>query len=235
MDNIELPSETDTYNCQSIPDEVESSHADIAEEEDRRSASSQPKELLNVHDLLAISKSNDQSKKGDSIGINSIFYSESASSKSQSKAFDAEKDYIEIWKELNDMAVELIKQGIQIQEGDDEGEGENEEHEEEKMMKAYEWYQQAKSYLNACIKHSLNKYSQIENSYMIVIHYNLAWVFQKIPELEEWAKHLEIVIYMLENLKTENWMAEINKLRYMTKFHLQQWAIKSQLDNSRNK
>lgn len=36
------------------------------------------------------------------------------------------------------MAVELIKQGIQIQEGDDEGEGENEEHEEEKMMKAYE-------------------------------------------------------------------------------------------------
>lgn len=237
VDHIELPSEndkseTDTLNWQSIPDEVESEHDDIAEEEDQRSTISQPKEARNGIDLLMISKSIDQSKKGDSIGINSIFYSESASSLSHSKALDAEKDFIEICRELNDMAVELIKQGIQIQEGEDEAEGDQEDFEEQKMIKAYEWYQQAKSYLNACIKHSLNKYTKIENGYMIVIHYNLAWVFQKIPELDECAKHLEVVLHMVETLNTDNWIAELNKLRYLTKFHLQQWAIKSQLDNN---
>ena len=235
MDNIELPSEndkteTDTLNCLSIPDEVDSEHNENVED-DYRSSDSQSRNQRATNEFIKQSNTIELSKKGESVGINSIFWSESASSKSNSKQFDNDKDYIEICKELNDMAVELIKQGIQIQEGEDE-EGEGEEYEQEKMIKAYEWYQQAKSYLNAWIKHSLNNYQHFEDTSIITIHYNLAWVYQKIPELDEWSKHLDIVLKMIESLTPTNSISELNKLRFMAKFHLQQCAIKSQLDNN---
>ena len=87
------------------------------------------------------------------------------------------------------MAVDLIKKGIRIQEGEDE-DGEGDENEQEKIMRAYEIYQQAKSYLNACLKHANNNIQHFDDTYVATFHYNLAWLYQKIPELDEWSKHL---------------------------------------------
>ena len=234
MENIELPSEnertdSDTNNWLSIPDEVDSEHNENVEGEYSSSNSNSIQDKNNdgifVHNNLI-----ELSKKENSVGINSLFTSESASSKSNSKQFDSKKDFVEICKELNDMAVELIKQGIQIQEGEDDEEGEGEEYEQEKMVKAYELYQQAKSYLKACIKHSKSNIKQFDDAYIITIHYNLAWVYQKLPELEDCSRHLDIVLKMIESVNSSSLISELNKLRYLAKFHLQQCAIKSQLD-----
>lgn len=152
--NTDFENRTETdYNCGSIPDEIDSLHESLKEAGYRTVDNRQ---LTQEQERLSIKHSNtlELSKKGDSIDMNSIFYSESPSNGSSIKAKDDEKNYVELCRELNDMASELIKQGIRLQEGEDEGEGEGEEDEEDRLQRALECFEKAKAYLNACLNHA---------------------------------------------------------------------------------
>lgn len=233
-DNIELPTdndktETETYNWASIPDEVDSIQEEWSAEE------SKERELIGrntytPNDFVKRCSIAEKSKRADSIDINSIFCSDSISNESQTKTYVTDKDYFEICKELNDMAVDLIKQGIRIQESENE-DSECDEDQNDRALRAIDSFQQAKSYLNAWLKHSYN-IKNFDTAYIATFHYNLAWLYQKLPQLEEWSYHLDEVIKIIEGHLPNNLMSELNKLKYMTKFQLQQCAIKSQLDNN---
>lgn len=235
---MELPSDndrTDTeYNSGSIPDEVDPLNDGEMDEAAYRTLS-----ITNQHrdsDLASLKRSNtiELSKKCDSIDINSIFYSESLSNESLSKHIDDEKGYVELCRELNDMAVDLIKQGIRLQEGEDEEcEGE-EEDEDEKLQRAAECFNKAKAYLSAWLNHAYNNHNLFNENFIASIHYNLSWVYQKIPDLAKWAHHLDEVIKLVTPQHENNSVVELNKIKYLTKFQLQQWAIKSQLDDHMN-
>jgi hypothetical protein len=232
VENFELPSEqerteTDFY-CASIPDEIDS----ILEESKERDIDQL--ESDNEIDVKFESNTIELSKQGDSIDINSIFCSESQSNGSASKIED--KNYVELWRELNDMAVDLIKQGIRLQEAEEEeeGEGEDAEDDEDRNKRAHECFDKAKAYLSASLNHANTHRKLFEDSFMISMQFNLAWVYQKISKLSEWAKWLDKVIKLTERLKSANGQAEFNKIRHLTKFQLQQWAIKSQTDDHVN-
>lgn len=182
-ENMELPSEkgentdTEEFNCGSIPDEVESMKNGQAEEvvyqSDNNLSEDQP---LNESQSIKCSNTLENSKKFDSIEDNSIFASENLSNSSSPKR-NEERDILEVCKEMNNMAVELIKQGTALQEGDDEDndEEENETEEDERQIRAENSYSKAKAYLDACLEHAENKQykHRFDPTFWITIHYNL--------------------------------------------------------------
>lgn len=129
------------------------------------------------------------------------------------------------------MAVELIKQGVKLQEETEDGEGEEEEEEEERQQKALICYEKAKSYLTACLNHAKKNCSLFDETFLTTIHYNLACVYQKVPDLLNCSIHLDEAIKLLEPVPTMNSLIDQNKTRLLTKFQLQQCAVKSQLEN----
>lgn len=162
--------------------------------------------------------------------INSIFYSNSFSN--DSSINQDSKDYFKICKELNDSAVEHIKEGIRLQEGEEDSEeSEGEVDEEDKMNMVFNLFNKAKAYLTAAIKHVNNHCESFSDVFLISIYYNMAWVNQKISDLEEWGYYLDLVLELIEKQSTNNEISEFNKMRYWAKFQLQQWAIKSQTDD----
>ena len=112
---------------------------------------------------------------------------------------------------------------------DDEDEDQIEE--EERMQKAYELFEKAKTYLSAAVKHADNHSELFDDWFRISMYFNLAWVHQKISNLKEWGSYLDKVIELIEKQDTNSDVSEFNKMRHLSKFMLQQCAIKSQTDN----
>lgn len=238
-DNAEIhsekdPNESETLNCESIPDEVNSLKEIYHEDVCQQSTESQLFQRKSDNKSANKRSTIELSKKCDSVDLTSIFWSDSISSQSHSKAFASKKDYVEVCRELNDMATDYIKQAIQLQESElEEGEEDWEESKltSERGHKIKILYQEALSYLNAWLKHITEQSQQFEVAFVITIHYNLAWVYQKFEDLKKCSKHLNEALGCIENIQCSNLCAELYKLKYLTKFHLQQWAIKSQLND----
>jgi len=48
--------------------------------------------------------------------------------------------------------------------------------------------------------------------------------------LQKCSEHLDKCLQYFDKVEISNQTVEINTIRHLTKFHLQQWAVKSQLD-----
>lgn len=59
----------------------------------------------------------------------------------------------------------------------------------------------------------------------------MACVYQKVSDLKACSRHLDEVIKLIDTQEPSNKVSEFNKIRYNTKFQLQQCAIKSQIGN----
>lgn len=229
---MELPSErdatdTDEFNWGSIPDEVDS----IREIEIEERASKTLDDRSKNSDSVSIKHSNtiELSKKWESIDMNSIFASESVSNQSNSKKLEDDKDIFENCKELNNTAVQLIKEGIKFQELDEE-EDENDNSSEENLQKAFSWFNKAKLYLGHSLEIIENNEISFDPTQAIAVYYNIAWVYQKLSNLKKWSEFLEKCLKLMTALTSENNSIELHKIRNLTKLHLQQWAVMSQQD-----
>ena len=167
--------------------------------------------------------------KCDSIGMNSIFGSESQSNHSISKEND--QNIFELCRNMNNAAVELIKQGVKLQELEEENFSEGEIDEEENLSKAFICYSKAKKWLDSWMKSIETNERLFSVSNLITIYYNVAWIFQKKSQLKETSEYLNKCLQLLWKIRLSSQAIELNKLRHMTKIELQQWAVISQIDS----
>lgn len=231
MENIEMPSEqTETdFREGSIPDEIESAEneSQVVEEIHYKTEDLRNQVNLDSSEWFHVGQHTiELSKQAESIDFQSIFYSETDGS--ASKVTDS-KNTIERWRELNDMAVDLIKQGIKIQEGEDsEAEGELDEDDDDRQNRAHELFNTALNYLKAWVGYMDNAPNLFESTIVQTIHYNIAWILQKTSDLQQWAKHLDVVLKLFKNHKESSLSSDLIKSKTIVKFELQQWAIKSQ-------
>ena len=235
MENLELPSEkgqtsTDEFNWASIPDEIDSFKEAVFENEaecktiDLRRMSENSQNVSVKH-----SNTIDLSKKWDSIEMNSIFASESQSNQSTSKEND--QNIFKLWKDMNNAAVELIRQGVRLQELEEENSSEGEIDEEENLRKAFIWYSKAHTWLESWMKSIEANERLFSVANLITIYFNVAWIFQKKSQLKETSIYLDKCLQLLWKIRSTSQAVELNKSRHITKIELQQWAVISQIDS----